>query len=172
MGIYPPVWRWEYFPLAASLAIGIIPLRAGCGLVMQYLFEGSLDSLQARSDLIFSGGLSWSSFLIVLIGVGVLAPIAEELYFRGLLYGWFRQRYGVIVGIVVSSLLFGMAHFDSIAVVFSSMIIGAVMAYMYQRTGSLWVAIAMHVITNTTAVFLTYGLMLISKIYSLPLPGI
>lgn len=169
LGLFPPVWRWQYLPIAAALALGMIPLRSCLGLIVQSLVEGGMDSLQARTDLIFAGGLTIPSFLVVLVGVGILAPIAEELFFRGLLYDWFRQNFGVPIAVGVSSLVFALAHIDSIGVVVSSLLIAVVIALAYERTRSLWVAIAMHVITNTTAVLLTYGMMLLSKVFDLPI---
>lgn len=169
LGLFPPVWRSHYMPIAAALALGMIPLRSCLGLAVQYLVEGGMDSLQARSALIFAGGFTIPSFLVVLVGVGILAPIAEELYFRGLLYDWFRQNYGVPAAVTLSSLAFALAHIDSIGVVVSSLLIAVVIALAYERTKSLWVAIAMHVITNTTAVLLTYGMMLLTDIFDIPI---
>ena len=66
------------------------------------------------------------------------------------------------MAVVASSLLFALAHIDSIGVVASSLVIAVVMALAYERTKSLWVAIAIHVVTNTTAVLLTYGVTMLN----------
>ncbi len=169
MGLFPPVWQKKYLPIAAAVAIGILPLRICAGWFVQYLFDGGWDSLQARSDLIFAGGFTLPGFLVVLLGVGILAPISEELYFRGLMYDWFRQTFGVPLAVTFSSVLFALAHIDSVAVVASSLVIAVIIAFAYEQTKSLWVAITMHVVTNTTAVLLTYGAMALTEIYNLPL---
>lgn len=165
LGISPPIWRWEYLPAAFALAIGIIPLRVCAGMAIQVWVEGGLDSLQARNDLFFSGGLSWMNFIIMLVGIGILGPISEELYFRGLLYHWFKQRWGIPIGVILSSFLFGLAHIDSIAVAVSALIMGAVLALAYERTRSLYMPIAIHMITNSFAVLLTYGIMLFQEYF-------
>lgn len=156
LGIKPVIWKWEYLLWAAILAIGLMPVRSFIGIGVQWVIEGGFDSLMARESLFSAGGVTWSGFFITFIGVGILAPISEEFYFRGLLHNWFRQRWGMWASIVASSILFGLAHFDSIGVLVSSFIMGLVMAYVYEKTKTLWITIAIHVITNSVAVLLLY----------------
>ena len=85
----------------------------------------------------------------ILVGV-VFAPIVEEIFFRGFLFQGFRQRYGWIGGIVISSLIFAAAHFDLVAFI-PMFMLGAVLAYIYQRSNSLWPGIILHVINNAFA---------------------
>jgi hypothetical protein len=102
------------------------------------------------------------AYLILLLGVGILAPISEELFFRGLIYNWFRQRWGMWVSILLSSIWFSIGHIDSLGVVASSFLMGGVIAYVYERTRSLWFAIAIHLITNSISVLLLMLIQLIS----------
>jgi membrane protease YdiL (CAAX protease family) len=94
--------------------------------------------------------------LLNLIGAGLLVPIAEELYFRGLLYGWLKTRLGFWLRVLISSAIFGLAHFDSIAVVASSFVLGMVNAVAYEKSKSLWLPIAIHMVTNSAAIILLY----------------
>jgi len=105
---------------------------------------------------------------VMFIGVGILAPISEELYFRGLLHDWFRQRWGMWASIIASSVFFGLAHFDSIGVLVSSFIMGIAMAYVYEKTKTLWITIAIHIITNSIAVFLLYLSMIVVEYFDIP----
>ena len=92
------------------------------------------------------------------LGVGLLAPVSEELYFRGLLHGWFRsRRFAFWLRVLLSSTLFAVAHFDSVAVVASSFVLGVANALLYEWSRSIWVPIAMHVLTNSIAVELLYA---------------
>lgn len=165
LGIYPVRWKWNYLLLAALVAIGLMPIRAFIGVIFQLLFEGGMESLMLRESLFMAGGLSWSGFLISLIGIGILAPISEELYFRGLLQNWFRQKLGFWGGIVSSAILFGLAHFDSIGVLFSSAIMGLALAYLFEKTKSLYLSIAIHSITNSLAVLMLYAMMWATQNY-------
>ncbi len=154
MGLAPPRWKMEYWLLVVVGTFVLLPVRALLGLAVQLLVEGNLDSLMARQDLLLPRDITLPGFLALLVGVGLLVPVAEELYFRGLLQGWLRQRLGLWATVLVSAAVFGLAHFDSIGVVISAMIMGALMAWAYERTRSLWVTIGMHALTNTTAMLL------------------
>jgi membrane protease YdiL (CAAX protease family) len=154
LGIYPPVWKPVYWVWVVVLAFGLMPIRAAIGFLVETLVSGGLDDLQLRADLFDVGLDTWYGALIMLIGVGVLAPIAEEFFFRGLIYDWCRQRWGLWVSALLSSAWFAIGHIDAIGVAVSSFIMGVVLAWAYERTKSLWLTIAIHIITNSTAVIL------------------
>lgn len=157
IGFLPPKLQWWWLLAALAVSAALIPLRIFVGYVVLLLAEGGIESIQARADLISVGmDFSWINFLLTLLGAGVLAPISEELYFRGLLHGWFRPRFGLWVRVLLSSALFGLAHFDSLAVVASSFVLGVANALLYERSKSIWVPIAMHALTNSVAVILLY----------------
>jgi membrane protease YdiL (CAAX protease family) len=80
----------------------------------------------------------------------IAAPIGEEIFFRGLLYNSLKRRLGVPSGIVISGLIFALIHFGPLAilVIFP---MGMVLAYVYEKTGSLWVTICMHATNNGLA---------------------
>lgn len=170
LGIKPVVWRIEYVLIVVLGTYLLMPLRAALGILFQYLIEGGMDSMLARNEVLFPGGLTFPGVAVVGLGAGILAPIAEEFYFRGLLQGWLRQRMGGFGAVLISSLLFGLAHFDSPGVAMSAFIMGLAMGYVYDRTRSLWVPIGMHVLTNTTAVIL--GVLAIWLQEALGLPGL
>ena len=141
--------------IGTIVAVVILPLRFGAalvGLMVEMLVSGDILSLTAREELLSVGFDSWHGVMLMILGVGILAPVAEELFFRGLLYDWFRQKIGIGWAILVSSLLFGLAHYDSLAVVGSSFVMGLAMAYAYERFSSLWVSIFMHIATNSGAI--------------------
>lgn len=81
-------------------------------------------------------------FLAVLTG-----PVAEELFFRGFLYGWLRVRIGVVKGLAFSSVLFSMLHMDPVAFLPLTGL-GILFGLVYERTGSLAAPIAIHVFHN------------------------
>ena len=164
LGISPPKWQPIYLLWAFLAVVILIPIRGGIGGVVEWLIKGNLDSLEMRGELLSAGSDTWYGFLFMLAGVGVAAPIAEELFFRGLLYDWIRQRVSVPWSVVISSLLFALAHPDSIAVMTSAFIMALVLAAAYEHTKSLWLSIAMHVITNSMSVFMIYVFSLLGQI--------
>jgi membrane protease YdiL (CAAX protease family) len=149
-------WRWGFLLAGILVALVLNPIRGVLGLVSQLLLEGNLESLQMRSDVLTAGGLEGPALFLTLLGVGLLVPVSEELYFRGLLYNWFRERLNLWPAVLLSSALFGLGHADSLGVTVASFIMGVVNALAYQRTGSLWLSIIIHAVTNSSAILLLY----------------
>lgn len=83
----------------------------------------------------------------------VLAPIAEELLFRGFLFTTLRNRMGIIAGGVVTGVLFGAIHLGSApdAALPILMLLGALLCWLYVVTGSLVPAIIAHALNNAVA---------------------
>jgi membrane protease YdiL (CAAX protease family) len=83
-------------------------------------------------------------YIIISVFIG---PIAEEVFFRGIIYGFFR-RWGIIVALVASSLLFILAHFAIRRVPVPQVVGGIVFALAYEIEGSLMVPITIHILGN------------------------
>lgn len=84
-------------------------------------------------------------FLLFLIG-GVIGPVAEEFFFRGILYGYFR-RWGVLPALLLSTASFVLMHPIS-PFVLTQTIGGIVFALAYEREKNLLVPITIHVLGN------------------------
>lgn len=76
----------------------------------------------------------------------VAAPIGEELFYRGLVFGGLAT-WRFIPAAAVSSVLFALSHLDPGAVI-PFTVLGMTMAWLYWRSGSLWDAIAFHMLFN------------------------
>lgn len=157
LGIAPPRWRWVWLLLAAGVTIVLLPGRIAIAAIAQWLF-GGLDAMQNRMDL-FAGELSWARFLVTLVGAGIIAPISEELFFRGFFYTALRGHTSMWLAVLISSIVFAAGHYDAAGVVASSLIMGLALALVYEYTRSLWVAIAVHAFNNSLAVVIAYGLL-------------
>jgi membrane protease YdiL (CAAX protease family) len=88
--------------------------------------------------------------LFVLVAV-VMAPLFEEVVFRGFLFRGFANSWGWVWGGLASAAVFGLAHLQ-LDVFVPLATLGFVLAWAYKRTGSLWACIAMHAIFNAIAV--------------------
>lgn len=88
---------------------------------------------------------------LMLLSVGILAPIAEELVFRGLLFRRLREYANVKGAIIISSLVFGIYHGNMIQFIFAS-ILGIIFAWLYEKTGRLCVPIMAHMAANSWSV--------------------
>jgi hypothetical protein len=91
------------------------------------------------------------------IMVAVLAPISEEIFFRGMIFRSFANGMGVWGGAIVSGLCFGALHIDSFASsrllqVVPLAVLGIMFALLYAWSGTLYSTIALHCTNNSLAV--------------------
>ncbi|WP_295133580.1 type II CAAX endopeptidase family protein [uncultured Reyranella sp.] len=96
-------------------------------------------------------GIQGVQALQTLAVLGLLAPITEELVFRGLLYGWLAGRWSNLVAFVLSSLAFAAAHTEPLHILLV-LPLGFWFGWLRWRTGSLIPTIVAHIINNTIAV--------------------
>lgn len=98
-----------------------------------------------------------TSYLLALFSAVVIAPLGEEIVYRGIILKGLLAHYTQNRAIVWSAILFGLAHLNpwQFPVIF---ILGLVFAYWVVQTGSLWPAILGHALHNLIAVtFLHFG---------------
>ena len=164
IGFRPAVWRWLWLLIAIGIAVVLMPLRSIIGVLAQYLLSGGFESMQGRMDVLLPElQFSWGHFGLSVLGMGVIVPIAEELYFRGLIHTWFKSRLGYWPRVLLSSLIFGLAHFDAVGVAMSSFILGVANAVAFEESKSIWLPIAIHAVTNTTAAVMLNLVMALSE---------
>ena len=101
--------------------------------------------LDQLGNIMSAGG--WMMFTSI-----VVAPVIEETLFRGILQDALMRKYGVFIGIVIASAVFGIVHLIPQQVV-NAFMIGLVLGYIYYRTGSLWPVILIHCINNAISYF-------------------
>jgi len=89
--------------------------------------------------------------LFIFVG-GVLSPVAEEIFFRGLLYGFFR-RLGVLLAVILSTMIFVLAHPFMAGVPLPQIVGGIVFAAAYEVEGNLVTPIVIH-ITGNIAIYI------------------
>jgi membrane protease YdiL (CAAX protease family) len=87
--------------------------------------------------------------LIFFLVGGIVSPIAEEVFFRGILYGFFR-RWGVVVAIVLSTALFVLPHLRGHGLPITQMAGGLLFAIAYEVEGNLMTPIIIHALANLT----------------------
>jgi membrane protease YdiL (CAAX protease family) len=89
--------------------------------------------------------------IVVVVGAILMAPVIEEIFFRGFLFAGMRTRWGWVTAAVVSSLLFAVGHMSPF-VILPFAAVGLLFAWSYQRTGSITSSIVAHLITNVVSV--------------------
>ena len=93
-----------------------------------------------------------------IITISFLAPLLEEVLFRGAMQGYLMRRYKPWVAILAAALVFGVFHWNPVQVLYATLL-GAVFGWIYYRTGSLLSVIVGHVLNNSlaTAMMLAFG---------------
>jgi membrane protease YdiL (CAAX protease family) len=115
------------------------------------LFGGVHTEEQAKSII---GNAHGASLKLILLAVAVGAPVFEEIFFRGLLLRGSMRRLGVVGAVVVSSVLFGLAHAGSYggltlaALITALTLVGVTFALLAVRTGRLGAGLVAHVTFN------------------------
>jgi len=100
-------------------------------------------------------GFTWLNFILMLLLAGVIAPVVEEVLFRGLLYRWLRFRLPLLMAVLLSAVIFAAAHviLPLMPVLF---VVGVLLALAYEFSGSLWLPILLHAMQNSLAVSLIF----------------
>ena len=135
------------------LLLGIVALFAiRFGTVALLIVSNQTKHVQAGFEhfSVTSTAPTVTAFSVVLAvaTMVVVAPVVEEIVFRGLLFGALAPRLGVFAAAVVTALLFGFVHGDP--VLFPALAaLGFVAALAYAATGNLIVPIILHALNNT-----------------------
>lgn len=141
-------WRREYLRGGLWAYLSILPVLALAGALLS-LFRKTLLPEQEIYKLLM-GLTSLPISLLFLIIVGLVAPLLEEIIFRGFLFGTLRNSFGPWRSMVYSSLLFAALH-QSLVAFLPIFFLAMVLAYLYEKTGSLWPSIVLHMVNNTVA---------------------
>ena len=134
--IKPFVLRWTAALTLSNLILGIL---------FAFWMQRAFPDILPKPDYGFS-----QSRWIALILIVIIAPLCEEALFRGVLLKGFVGRYGVAPGVALSALFFATAH-GSLARIPFTFCLGCILAWLYLRTGTLWVGIGAHAFNNLIA---------------------
>ena len=142
----------ERAPLSKYWSVGVFGI-AGCiaatclMAMIQLAFYD--EQYQQTAQITYSAG-----FLMQIIGLGVVIPVAEELMFRGILYKRFRERQGFWYSALWSSLLFSFMHSNTTQMIYT-FLLGVLLAYLYEKFGSFRAPVVLHILLNTGSVVFT-----------------
>lgn len=134
---------------------------AAVGMVSFYVLTAVYAAIvdpSAEQDVTESLGAEDSTIGLIAAGVMVIAiaPVVEEVFFRGFLYRALRTRYPIAIAAVIDGLVFGLIHFDfegadGLLILPPLALLGVIFCLVYERTGTLYAVIGMHALNNTIA---------------------
>ena len=155
-----PHWRWG--------VVGAMSVVVQIAVAMfEFIVQGARGASETVARSLGLGQAPWSDVAVVL-AVTVMAPLGEELLFRGLFFRslrdglarWLPLPWGAGLGIVFSSLLFAVVHVGDGQITQwpALFIMGVLLALTYEWTGSLLAPMLVHALNNTFALLVTLTL--------------
>ena len=156
----------QAFGLGAPPPPGLLALCVVAGLALQLplseIANGvqevapvPMETQQLRQQLVEPASLPQA--IAALFAFVVVAPLTEELLFRGVLLPGLEPRYGPGVALVLSSLLFAVIHFDWSACAYG-LVAGLLLGALRIRSGSLWPCLALHAGVNVVPLLIPRAL--------------
>jgi uncharacterized protein len=169
--VRPGVMTWEDLGLRGRPLDYVITYGLGtgiCGLIVIQIVGTALTQIGLRPNQLeqFSFVLREgpASFALLLFSAGIAAPFVEELFFRGFLFGMYRRSKPVAVAYIASSLMFTLLHLEPNRMNPAQMaglgvgifILAILLAWVYDRTHSLYPGMLAHAVNNATGLILFY----------------
>jgi len=136
---------------ALFLVVVLIIIIFGINTLYSYLITALHLNVQTNDQLILQESkVAPLTTYATLFAAVIIAPFCEEVFFRGFVFPGLRRGMSVGWAIIISSLLFGVAHADpgSFPVLF---VIGLALAFLRWRTRSIWPCIMLHMLNNGVA---------------------
>jgi hypothetical protein len=152
LGLRPMARRW--YAGAGLFAVLCFPLVGAINFGVQFATGEAFRNPQ--HEIFTHIEFSWPALFATLAMTGVVVPFAEELAFRGLVYGWLRERWGVWPGAALSALAFSALHGIPLLIP-AIAALGVVLAVVYERSGSLLAPWIVHGVFNATATIVLFA---------------
>lgn len=163
LGLGPRGARLKEFAIGYGLGLVLyLAVAFGVGLVLTLVFQAMFGDHvrvpeQISTDLSTAGKIGAVALALI------VAPITEELFYRGLLFRSIRDRHGFWPGSLVSALVFGLVHYvpapwqDAVLLQSVMVFTGFGLSLIYERRGSLIADIAAHMGFNTIGILLIFA---------------
>jgi membrane protease YdiL (CAAX protease family) len=153
------VFGVDRMPVGRSLLLGVALLISALPLVFAVDYVASLilkanpttDSQEVIQ--IFENTSTGAQRIPIILLAVVVAPVAEELAFRGYLYGVIKRYCGAVPALILSGALFALIH-QNLPAFFPLLVLASVFALAYELSGSLLVPMTMHALFNAFSLIL------------------
>lgn len=141
--------EWFRF-LYAALTIALMSVAVN-NLIGFSTLEAYSEAYQRLRDNLFAGSVA-----LQLLFYGIAIPYAEELLYRGIIFGRMKVAFGAKRAIVISAVVFGLMHFNLVQFVYAT-IVGLALAYFTDKYASVIPALLGHAAANIIAVIRAAG---------------
>lgn len=86
--------------------------------------------------------------ILLFLAGGVISPIAEEIFFRGLIYNWLRKNYHIPLAVIISALIFSFFHLKGTMLPLIQFAGGILFACAYEYSKSIYTSMVIHITGN------------------------
>jgi membrane protease YdiL (CAAX protease family) len=149
LGLRPFAARWWWLAPACTL---LLSMALDEGLLRLARTLSGVDLTPQTHHVVAGLATTLPLALGATLVIGLLGPFAEELLFRGLIWGYVEGRFDGRAAWAISSLLFAVAHWEP-AHVALVLPIGILLGWIRWRSASLWPCVVAHIINNTLVVW-------------------
>lgn len=104
------------------------------------------------------------NFILTLVAIGLIIPLFEEVFFRGLIFNELRSAMRLWPAIFLQAMIFAVFHLNLLQFIYT-LPMGVLLAFLYVNWGSLWAPIAVHVAWNSLIVIMDRFLPPLSEIH-------
>lgn len=141
-----------------------------CGFIVAVMSLFFTEAASEYSQVVSSFSLENTSPLLMILLVGIIGPMAEEFFFRGVLYENLKQGIERWAAMLASALVFGIFHGNLIQGVYA-VLAGMLLAYIYEKAGTIWASILVHILFNLSFYIIKY-ISIFMEWLGFPLTGI
>lgn len=151
LGLHWPKWPWVFL-IAPAVVISMWMVFGALQFAgyMKWMESLGVDVVQDSVQLL-QKATDPTVLILMAVAAVLVAPVCEELVFRGYLYPVMKKFAGPWIAAICSGLIFAAAH-GSLAALLPLFIFGIVLAVLYEKTGSIWAPIAVHFCFNGATV--------------------
>ncbi|HAT4197253.1 TPA: CPBP family intramembrane metalloprotease, partial [Clostridium perfringens] len=118
----------------------------GVSILLLFLSGILSKIIPSYGDVVNQLNVASKSSLQLVIAI-ILIPIYEEIVFRGIIFGYLRKNFNIIVAVLVQALIFGIMHLNLVQGIYT-FILGIVLALIYMYSDSILGNITVHIIFN------------------------
>jgi hypothetical protein len=93
--------------------------------------------------------------VLAFLSLVVIAPISEELLFRGFLYGKLKKYMPIWIAVIATSVLFGFVH-GAWNLAFDTFALSVILCILRELTGSIWASVLLHMVKNAVAFYILF----------------
>jgi len=134
-----------------------VAILIGVSSYLSIFFGNNIPGFAEQIEHIPLFGNTTFGYLSLVVSAFVLAPLVEEIVFRGFILQGLLKKFTPLISILISSLLFAFLHFEFSSII-PLFIIGNILGWIYYKRNNLWDCLLFHAMNNGLALIVEFVL--------------